>query len=439
MMFSKTVLHKSESHRHCHSRFVLFVLCLLASPIANAQPWNYKEWNFRGHTKYHFLYTHYDDHAWLTQLDAQQTDDHTIDVRLMADNRWDEWDANIHYQLIGISSDTLQATQNTSTPNPLLTRAITNDKSKLLNLTHVFHESDGEAILQRLDRLALGYTGQKLVVRVGREAISWGNGLFYNPMDVFNPFAPDAVDKDYKSGDDLAYAQWLFDSGNDAQAVLVPRRNLKTGKVDAAYGSAAAKYHGFFAGREYDVLAAQHYDDPMLAIGLATDWRESVVRGDIIATHTEERTITSAVANISYSWVWFEKNISGFLEYFYNGFGQNAKDYSPEALAGNLLLLQRIQRGEIYTLGKHYIGASMSIETTPLTLLTANVFVNVADPSALLQLVYNIDWRQDLTLFAGFSVPMGTRGTEFGGIPTGAPQVYYSSGNALFLQLAYFF
>jgi hypothetical protein len=108
-------------------------------------------------------------------------------------------------------------------------------------------------------------------------------------------------------------------------------------------------------------------------------------------------------------------------------------------LAGNLLLLQRIQRGEIYTLGKHYIGASMSIETTPLTLLTANAFVNVADPSALLQLVYNIDWRQDLTLFAGFSVPMGTRGTEFGGIPTGAPQVYYSSGNALFLQLAYFF
>jgi hypothetical protein len=34
---------------------------------------------------------------------------------------------------------------------------------------------------------------------------------------------------------------------------------------------------------------------------------------------------------------------------------------------------------------------------------------------------------------------MGARGTEFGGIPTGAPQVFYSSGNALFLQLAYFF
>jgi hypothetical protein len=101
--------------------------------------------------------------------------------------------------------------------------------------------------------------------------------------------------------------------------------------------------------------------------------------------------------------------------------------------------LERIQRGELYTLGKHYIGANVSMETTPLTRLTTNLFVNLADPSALFQLVFNFDWRQDLTMFGGFNFPMGARGSEFGGPPSGTPGVYYASGNAAFLQLAYFF
>ncbi len=421
------------------TRVLLLFLCLFASPGANSQPWNFQGWNFKGHSKYQLFYNHYDDDAWLTQLGAQDTDDHFIDIRLMADNRREKWDTNIHYQLIGISSETLKATQTNSKGNSFFAPSTVSDKNKLFNLTHVFQESEGQVLLQRLDRLTLGYTGQNLVVRLGREAISWGNGLLYNPMDVFNPFAPDAVDKDYKSGDDLAYLQWLFANGNDAQAVLVPRRNPETGDVDTAYGSAAAKYHGFFAGKEFDVLAARHYDDTMLAIGLATDWRETVLRGDIIATHTDEQTVTSAVANISYSWMWFNKNVSGFLEYFYNGFGQDSNDYSPEALTANPQLLERIMRGELYTLGKHYVGANVSIETTPLTLFSTNLFMNAADPSALLQLVYNIDWRQDLTIFAGFSIPMGVRGSEFGGIPTSTAGVYYANGNTAFLQLAYFF
>jgi hypothetical protein len=101
--------------------------------------------------------------------------------------------------------------------------------------------------------------------------------------------------------------------------------------------------------------------------------------------------------------------------------------------------LDRIQRGELYTLGKHYIGASINLETSPLSLLNSNLFINVADPSALFQLIFNVDWRQDLTMFGGFSFPMGARGSEFGGIPSGTPGVYFSGGDAVFLQLAYFF
>ena len=419
---------------HRIAGIMLILAACGANPPASAQAWNIK-----GHSKYQYFYTRYDNDAWFAQVDAQQTSDHFLDLRLMADNRWDQWDTSIHYQLIGMSSDTLKAAQTVPQTTSFFTYGVISDSSRLFDLTHVFHDSEGQVLLHRLDRLTVGYTGQSLVVRLGRQAISWGNGLLYNPMDVFNPFAPDAVDKDYKTGDDLAYGQWLFTSGDDVQAVVVPRRDRDTGKVAAQSSSAAAKYHGFVSGKEYDLLAARHYDDNLLAVGAAMDWQGTVIRGDVVTTHTGSQTVVSAVDNLSYSWVWFEKNLSGFLEYFYNGFGQDGNDYSPAALADNPLLLDRIQRGELYTLGKHYIGASMSLETTPLTLLNTNLFINTADPSALFQLIFNVDWRQDLTLFGGFSFPMGARGSEFGGIPSGTPGVYFSGGDAVFLQLAYFF
>ena len=234
----------------------------------------------------------------------------------------------------------------------------------------------------------------------------------------------------------------LAEKAAAGSAVLVPRRNAE-GAVASDFSSLATKYHGFAAGKEYDVLAARHYGDNMLAMGFAMDWRETVIRSDILATQIENYTgdqiVASAVANISYSWRWFDKNVSGFLEYFYNGFGQPANDYSPDALANNSQLLQRIARGELYTLGKHYLGANIGIETTALTMLTTNLFVNMADPSALLQVIFNVDWRQNLTLLSGLSFPMGARGSEFGGIPSTAPGVYYQNGNSVFAQLAYFF
>ena len=58
-------------------------------------------------------------------------------------------------------------------------------------------------------------------VTVGRQAVSWGSGIVFQPLDPFNPFAPTAVDRDYKAGDDLVLIERLFDNGHDAQLLRV--------------------------------------------------------------------------------------------------------------------------------------------------------------------------------------------------------------------------
>ena len=80
-------------------------------------------------------------------------------------------------------------------------------------------------------------------MKFGRQAITWGNGLIYNVMDIFNPFDPAAVDKEFKTGDDMLYGQYLLSGGNDVQGVMVFRRDPITEDVEADQSSLAFKYH----------------------------------------------------------------------------------------------------------------------------------------------------------------------------------------------------
>lgn len=390
-----------------------------------------------GHAKYFFLLNTFpDDSLFLDYIDSP-TVDHKGDLRLKFGWQKDKLDVAADYQLIAAHGDGF-ALANSLPGNVLITNPVPTDKYRLFDLTSVIKENSDSALLHRLDRLYVGITGKKAVLRIGRQAVSWGNGLIYTPMDFFNPFDPAAVDKEYKTGDDMIYGQYLTDSGDDMQAVWVFRRDLN-GDVSSDVDSIAAKYHGFAGDKEYDLLLAQHYDDNVFAVGGLSNLGSALWRGDITFTDTETDNIVSLVTSLTYSWVGWERNISGVAEYFYNGFGQTDGDYSSAALAANPDLTERIVRGELFTLGRHYVALSAMIEMTPLWLLTPNAFINIGDGSMLAQLVTSHDLKQDLQILAALNIPIGPDGTEYGGIDSGIPGKQLSTGPGIFAQLAWYF
>jgi hypothetical protein len=70
------------------------------------------------------------------------------------------------------------------------TTALTDDDRRILDLSHNISERNDRVIAHRLDRLYLSHTSEKTVLKIGRQAVSWGNGIIYNPVDFFNPFDP---------------------------------------------------------------------------------------------------------------------------------------------------------------------------------------------------------------------------------------------------------
>ena len=131
--------------------------------------------------------------------------------------------------------------------------------------------------------------------------------------------------------------------------------------------------------------------------------------------------------------------MSGAIEYHYNGFGQSDSRYDPLSLAQNPELLARIARGQMFTLGKHYLAGSVMIEMTPLWTVTPVLLANVGDPSALLQLMTNYSLGDNTILLGSINMPMGSSGTEFGGIESGQTDLYLSAGPSVFAQIAWYF
>jgi hypothetical protein len=367
------------------------------------------------------------------------TVDHIADLRLNLSARRGNWSTRVDYQLIGLKGDTLELARGVPEERLFLGNRVPTDRRRLFDLTSVISEGEDYSFVHRLDRLWIGRTRGNTTVRAGRQAISWGNGLIYTPMDFFNPFDPAAVDRRYKPGDDMIYGQYAFDSGDDFQGVVVVRRDLVTQNVESDASTLAFKYHGFRTVSEYDLLLSEHYGDQVAAVGGNREIGGAVWRGDLVVTRTEADTVPQLVTSFSRSWNAWKRNMSGVVEYFYNGFGQSDGDYSPEALAGNPDLVERIGRGELFTLARHYIAGSTTIEVTPLVLFTPGLFVNLSDGSALFQAATQVDFREDLVLLGALNIPIGPDGTEFGGIPSGESGQYLSTGPGVFLQLAAFF
>jgi hypothetical protein len=409
------------------------LLFLGTAAFADATPWE-----VGGHTKLRFIGTTFPSDSVFRQLTGKESLDLEGDLRLNARATPGRWTFNADYQLIGLYGDRVEYTRDLPPAVELLSPRLPDDARRLFDFTKVMHDRDKAAVLHRLDRLSVGYASEKMVIRAGRQAISWGNGLFYAPMDLVNPFDPAAVDTEYKAGDDMLYLQYLQDSGNDLQFAAVARRNPLDGEVEQEQATVAAKYHGIAGGSEYDLLVAEHYDDIVLGVGGTYSPGGAVLRGDLVVTDADTDTYVQLVANWSYSWTWRGRNMSGALEYHFNGFGQHGGRYDPASLADNPDLLARLARGETFTLGRHYLAGSVLVEMSPLWTLTPTLLANVSDPSGLLQIVTSRSLSDNVTFLGSLNVPFGPKGSEFGGIESGG-DLYLSSGPGIFAQLAWYF
>ena len=399
-----------------------------------------------GHLKLSVSASWIDDDSPYTIIDKGPYYDSSIDARLKNKTYLTDYAfITAHYEMIYSGGDTRDNQNELRQLYPdlfgthLLSQSTMDDNSRFFDLTKTIQESDRHVLYHRMDRLSLTLQPDWGTICIGRQAITWGNGLVFNPMDLFNPFAPTDVERDYKVGDDMISAQLPLHDIGDIQTLYMPRRDPTDRHTSSSRSSFAGKLHFSASIYEFDMMAAQHYNDNIFGLGITgyvanAAWRLDVV-GTVLDDESQEDDYLSLVANIDYSWVWWKKNFYGFLEFCYNGLGDT--DYS-DAIS-NTSVTERISRGDIYFLGREYLSAGIRVELHPLLQAHLTVINNLSDPSGIIQPRIVWDITQDFQFKFGGNIFYGDSQTEFGGFTIPNTIYKYSPSNNAYITLTYFF
>jgi hypothetical protein len=351
----------------------------------------------------------------------------------------------IHYEANYSGGDTLRVVNEMATQFPellengLIIGSPVSDDRRVFDLTHIIHEDSDSVLYHRLDRLSLTWQPQWGVVRIGRQAVTWGNGFLFNPFDLFNPFAPTNIIRDYKTGDDMINIQFLENQIGDLQFLYVARRNPANNEVEFSQSSLAGKWRFAWGTTEFNVMAAEHFEDEIIGLGSSGYLGDAAWRLDATWTFLqdddEQDGFLSVVANMDYAWVWWRRNFYGFVEFYFNGLGN--EDYSEAVM--DPAIIKRINRGEIYTLGRKYLATGIQIELHPLFRVFFNSINNLADPSGIFQPYAEWDLTQKLQFAFGGTAYYGGSETEYGGFTISGTDFIFQRPCAAFLWLTYYF
>ncbi len=378
------------------------------------------------------------EHDLQRHLSGTPAYDQNYDLRLMFQKTISAVSLQVEHSTTLVTGDSLNFP---TAPGTVLEQSPDGDDRRLMDLTWEIEDGDRHRSFHRLDRLALELRGGDWAVTVGRQAISWGAGLVFRPMDLFNPFAPTAVDRDYKAGDDLLLIERLFSDGSDLQVLGVGRRD-GTGDFTGQAGSLAGKWRGFVGGAEVELLAAKHYRDQVYGIGVRYPLKGAMLRTDLVTTRLADGEVrVGGVVNLDYSLELAGRTTYVFAEYFHNGFGVSEL---PETVAElPEPLLDRLGRGELFNLMRDYLAGGASYQWHPLLAQTLTLIANLNDGSLLVQTQVSFDPGDNQRLELGLVEPLGASGDEFGGVPVVADpaggSLTVGGGSRFYLRWVYYF
>jgi hypothetical protein len=359
-------------------------------------------------------------------------------LRVTLNQQWsEEWKAQVSWQLDARHGSAVKRDQALVEAYPMLVGDSTD--TSFWDLERTITDSDGNDASQRLDRLNLSYSSNTWVARLGRQALTWGSGLVFHPMDLVNPFQPVATDTAYKRGTDMAYLQWLLTDGSDIQWVHVPHKARDSGDPDGDKATQAVFVNFVGETFQWNLLLAKDRADRVLGAGASGSWGGAVWNLELIPSYLEQHTTrTSGLLNLSYASVLMGRNITAFVEYFRNGFGESDDEYCLTDLNAELLL--RMQRGQRFVTGRDYLSAGATLEWTPLLQLQPTLILNARDHSGLVDLQLSRSLGNDTNLKAGLRLAIGGRGSEFGGLEVepGSGR-YLARSDQVFLRMETYF
>jgi hypothetical protein len=287
-----------------------------------------------------------------------------------------------------------------------------------------------------LDRLNITFVLPWLDVIVGRQAITFGKAYFWNPLDVFLPFDPRQLDRDYKAGVDAVRLNIPFGEftglnligvlGSTVSTKLLGDRGFALSSGDLSWEGSAlvARFYTTIGGFDLSLQAGKVYAGYQTGAGVVGELGPIEVRGEAAYFIVEEtgplpvpslgslrRSFFSGVFGLGHR---FANTLTLEGEYLFNGLGD------PRHLESAFL---RVAASETLHAGQHLLGLMGSYEILPILTASLVWIFSFSDYSSLLQPGLALSLANEVDFVFGAMIGLGKRpvhdlpASEFGTYP----------------------
>lgn len=326
-----------------------------------------------------------------------------------------------------IGGDTVEQTLGASSPGLGAEYRVIDPRRRLLPGSA--DNVENAALYHEIDRAMATLRFSFADLSVGRQAIAWGTARVVNPTDIIVPYRFTALDTEYRKG-------------VDAVRFRAPLGSFSELDLGAVFGEDFQfERSAFFArGRLYvlqtDVsVLSMVFRENLLwglslsrAIGENGAWLEAAY---VLPDAVDPPDDLYANDYVSLS-VGVDRNIVAdlyaYLEYHFNSAGEADPDDYLEA-GGTPAYTE----GNLYLLGRHYVGVGGTYNVSPLLPASALVLVNLNDLSVELSLSAEYNFKENVYVGGGVFLGLGPEPETLGGVPIryrsefGAyPQVIYT-------------
>ncbi len=289
-----------------------------------------------------------------------------------------------------------------------------------------------------IDRFNLRWDRPGFRMVFGRQAITWGVNYFWPVLDLFAPFAPQRIDRDYKPGVDAL--RFTVPMGDFSEVEVIAASQGAQTPEDLSFASLGRFHSELGEGHsslDFGYMVGGFHRDLVLGGFFSADVCGTGLRGEVSWTSPGcDPRSAHPVFGCGDFWrftVGVDRLLTPTLtliaEASWNGFGAgDPADYARLANA------DRVSRGEVVSLGRRYAGLSLGWLAHPLLTVSGAVLFNREDSSALFQ--PGIAWsvsdqvsvNAGLVVSTGRGLRDGVLGSEYGAVPV----VAWSSLTAYF-------
>lgn len=285
----------------------------------------------------------------------------------------------------------------------------------------------------RLDRFNLSFDLGKAAVTIGRQPITWGEGYFWPALDLFSPFSPEQLDRDYKSGVDAVKISLPL--GNLSELEIVG--GIQGSSLDRD-GTVGALLRWNLGNVDVGFMGGSFHSDSIGGVFLSADVMGTGLHGELSYTSSGDRS--DRLLDREEFWRGsfgiirqLTPTISITSELAFNGYGaDNAEDYSLWYLS------DRMGRGDVNGYGRYYWGTSITQQIHPLLIGTFTSLVNFSDNSVLLTPSATWSLSDNSEILAGGLFGMGEGMEEINELPIPGSE-YGSVPATIFIALKVYF